>query len=350
MAEPAAGARIPLGRLERVELRKAWESEPRDFTPWLAQADNIVLLGDAIGLELEVVSTEKGVGPFRADILCKDTSSGHYVLIENQLEVTDHSHLGQLLTYAAGLEAVTIVWVAERFTDEHRGALDWLNRITDEPFNFFALEIELWRIGDSPFAPKFNVASQPNDWSRTVKVSAGQDGPISETQQLHLEFWTQLRQCMEQRGGVVYVGKPNTDHWKTFGLGRGYFQLFAVNGMRDGYSSVYLALTGPNAKPHFHLIRQRYQREVEEALGALTQWRELPDKIESQIVLRRASTPADRTTWPELNAWFVENLEKMEALFRPIVRDLDASEYIPLEAQGDRKDHPDPSGPPEPDR
>ena len=120
-------SKIALGRLESVEPRDVWSSESEDFTPWLAQAENLKLLGETIGLDLELEAQEKDVGPFRADILCKETSSDDWVLIENQLERTDHTHLGQLLTYAAGLKAVTVVWVARIFTEEHRAALDWLN-------------------------------------------------------------------------------------------------------------------------------------------------------------------------------------------------------------------------------
>lgn len=109
-----------LGRLERVDLRDIWATEAQDFTPWLAQQENIQILSDAIGIDLEVEAQEKDVGPFRADILCKDGASESWVLIENQLERTDHGHLGQLLTYASGLHAMTIIWVAERFTEEHR--------------------------------------------------------------------------------------------------------------------------------------------------------------------------------------------------------------------------------------
>ena len=144
---------------------------------WLDD-ENIGLLSETIGLELEVEAQEKHVGPFRADILCKDTVTDSWVLIENQLERTNHTHLGQLLTYAAGLDAVTVVWIAERFTEEHRAALDWLNEITAEGFSFFGLEIELWRIGDSPMAPKFNVVSHPNDWTKTVsRISRGELTP-----------------------------------------------------------------------------------------------------------------------------------------------------------------------------
>ena len=116
-----------LGRLERADLRSAWVSESGEFTPWLAEEGNLALLGDAIGLELELEAREKEVGPFRADILCKDTATGHWVIVENQLERTDHTHLGQLLVYAAGLRAVTIVWIAQRFTEEHGSVLDWLD-------------------------------------------------------------------------------------------------------------------------------------------------------------------------------------------------------------------------------
>jgi len=119
-------------------------------------------------MELELEATEKEVGPFRADILCKDVAEDSLVLIENQLERTDHRHLGQLLTYAAGLEAVTIVWVAAGFEEQHRAAMAWLNQITERNFRFFALEVELWRIGTSAPAPKFNIVAQPNNWSRAV--------------------------------------------------------------------------------------------------------------------------------------------------------------------------------------
>ena len=218
-----------LGRLERVNLRDAWFGEATDFTPWLAQPENMALLGEAIGIELEVESQEANVGPFRADILCRDTINGHYVLIENQLERTDHTHLGQLLTYAAGLDAASIVWVAARFTEEHRAALDWLNNATSSGFNFFGLEIELWRIGGSAMAPKFNVISKPNDWSKAVREQAAgaQSGELTEFQRLHLEFWTQFRQYLEDRGSSIHSGRPSKDHWTNVAVGRTNFGLSA---------------------------------------------------------------------------------------------------------------------------
>lgn len=146
-----------LASLERVEVRVVWPSESKRFTPWLAK--NLDLLSKAIGVSLELEAEEKPIGAFKADILAKDILSNSWVIIENQLERTDHSHLGQLLTYAAGLKAVTIVWVAASFADEHRAAIDWLNEITDTSVRFFALELELWKIGDSPYAPKLETVS-----------------------------------------------------------------------------------------------------------------------------------------------------------------------------------------------
>ena len=165
-------AKTELGRLERVDLRKEWITEAQDFTPWLAQPENLAVLSQTLNMDLETAGQEESVGPFRADILCRNTLDDSWALIENQLERTDHTHLGQLLTYAAGLQTVTVIWVAATFTDEHRAALDWLNDITDERFRFFGLEIELWRIGDSPAAPKFNIVSHPNQWTRSVSQAS----------------------------------------------------------------------------------------------------------------------------------------------------------------------------------
>jgi len=327
MSKPA------LARLERVPLRAAWQGEASDFTPWLAQPDNIALLGEAIGIELEVEAQEKDVGPFRADILCRDTITNRFVLIENQLERTDHGHLGQLITYAAGLEAVTIVWVASPITDEHRAALDWLNQATTGEFNFFGLEIELWRIGGSPMAPKFNVVSKPNDWSKAVRqqAAAGQSGELSEFQRLHLEYWTAFRGFLEERGSHIRTGKPVAGHWSNVAVGRSYFNLVPWNGMRDNRSGVYLQIAGSDAKANFDLLEEGHRDVVEERLSGLGEllWRRLPQSKESQVYLVRPSTPTQKETWPELMSWMADAPERMEALFRPIVKELDAATWVP---------------------
>ena len=209
-----------LGRLEKVtNIRDIWDTEDKDFTPWLAEEGNISLLGEAIGLSLEVEAQEKAVGPFRADILCKDTADDSWVLIENQLERTDHKHLGQLMTYASGLKAVKIVWIATKFTEEHRSSLDWLNQITDDTFNFFGLEIELWKIGNSSIAPKFNIISKPNDWSRSV-VAASKSAELTDSKLLQRDYWQAFSDFMETKESTLKHTKPLPQHWMNISIGK----------------------------------------------------------------------------------------------------------------------------------
>lgn len=207
-----------LGRLEDVVLREVWKDEARDFTPWLARPENLELLENTLGLGLEAdtVETEKDVGPFRADILCQETGSDRWVLIENQLGGTDHIHLGQLLTYAAGRRAMTVVWIAKSFTDEHRAALDWLNEITDEKLRFFGLEIELWSIGGSLPAPKFNVVSKPNNWSRKIKREEG-SGAREETRKMRRAYWEALNKTLNDAGGPIHGNRtPQPEGWMRY--------------------------------------------------------------------------------------------------------------------------------------
>ncbi len=318
-----------LGKLHRIELREIWTTEAGDFTPWLAGEENLALLGDTINLDLELEAQEKNVGPFRADILCKETNTGAWVLIENQLERTDHTHLGQLLTYAAGLKAVTIVWIARRFTEEHRAALDWLNDITDDRFNFFGLEVELWRIGDSPIAPKFNVASKPNDWSRTVSSAAGklQEGELSETKILQREYWTALMTIIEDRGGPIRTRKPRPQHWADFSIGRAWFNLTASMDTGKGIIRTELYLGGPEATPHFLLLRKQAEA-IETELGTVLEWQDLPGKKACKITLHNHEVdPTDRSDWDTQHAWFVMYLEKFHQAFSQRVRDLDAATW-----------------------
>jgi len=202
-----------LGRLEKVDLREYWKNEATYFTPWLALPENIDLLNDTVGMELELIETESSVGPFRADIICRDMISEGLVLIENQLEKTDHTHLGQLMTYAAGLDTVNIIWIAENFTEEHRAALDWLNRSTTEEFRFFGLEVELWKIANSPAAPKFNIVSKPNNWSKATK---GKSRKYSERSKFYSELWTRLIQVINQKYPQIDLPNPSGLHWIRF--------------------------------------------------------------------------------------------------------------------------------------
>ncbi|WGF90725.1 DUF4268 domain-containing protein [Marinivivus vitaminiproducens] len=310
---------MELGRLARVDLRSVWQSEPQGFTPWLAAPENLGLLGEAIGIDLELEALERWVGPFRADILCRNASDESWVLVENQIERTDHVHLGQIITYAAGLDAVTIVWIAARFTEEHRAALDWLNRHTAAPLRFFGLEIELWRIGLSPPAPKFNVVAQPNDWAGAVEsgarsVSGG--GATDERKQIYVAYWTAFADLLAERGSPLRLGQAPAQYSVAFGSGRPGVQLLVQAGFRDKWLSVAVAAPNDSAKDVFRaLLADRVA--IEQAIGATLDWQERPELKRWQIEWRRGGPdPLDEGDWPNQHAWLADGLERLARVFR----------------------------------
>lgn len=318
-----------LGRLQRVDLREIWKTEAQDFTPWLAREEKLAELADTIKMDLELEAQEKNVGPFRADILCRNVEDGSWVLVENQLERTDHIHLGQLLTYASGLEAVTIVWVAAQFTEEHRATLDWLNDITDEKFRFFGLEFELWRIGESPVAPKFNIVSKPNDWSRSISQAARaiSQGELTETKALQLEYWTGFRQYLIDSGSPLRPQKPYPQHWANYVIGRAGLILDALLNSTENRVGVGLYINDVDAKAYFWLLH-RQKDEIERELGFALDWLELPERKGCRMVHYWEDTdPLDRAKWPQYYAWMRDKLERLDRVLRPRIRALDASDW-----------------------
>ena len=313
-----------LGRLEPVDLREAWGREDQEFTPWLAQEGNLAELGRAIGMELELVSQEQNVGAYRADVLCKDSLTQGYVLIENQLEKTDHAHLGQILTYAAGVGAKTVVWIAKRVTDEHRAALDWLNEITEENYGFFALEIELWKIGDSPPAPKFNVVCKPNDWRRTI-VDSTQSGEIPESKKLYHSYWTEFREFLLQRQGTpLRPQKASSDNWTNYAIGRGGFWLSAVASIEQGWIGAELFIRPSDMDPKDAFRRlERERAAIEADTGFALEWDELPEKKGSRIAIYLTEVELKKQDdWPRQFEWLAGKLERLERALRKRVRAL----------------------------
>ena len=184
-------AKIEFGRLEDLSLRDAWSHEAQDFTPWLA--GNIKHIAEAVGIPLELTDQEVRVDAFAADILASNPQDGSVVLIENQLEQTDHTHLGQIMTYLAGLEAQTVIWIASAFREPHLSAIRWLNEHTEDGFSFFAVRLRVVKIGDSLFAPIFEVVEKPNDWNRQLE---GQARAVSS--------------------GTSLLGDSRLAYWKTY--------------------------------------------------------------------------------------------------------------------------------------
>ena len=313
-----------LGKLERVELQSIWENEAQDFTPWLATEENLSILADTLHMELELEARETNVGQFRADILCKNTDDESWVLIENQLKPTDHKHLGQILTYAAGLHAVTICWIAESFAEEHRATLDWLNEISDKKFQFFGLEVELWKIGDSSPAPKFNVVSKPNNWIRSIAAeTSSQRKTPTPTNLNQQKFWSELMKQLKDTKSPIQPKTPQPQHWMNFGIGKTGFNLQCLLNSKEKWIGVYLYFKSVDTKAHFEFLRQKCEK-IEQQLGTLD-WNKLPEKKSSTIGLRLDADPMNQADWPHQISWMMKNLKAFNKTFRPLVKSLKSS-------------------------
>lgn len=319
-----------LGRLERVALRHIWETEAQDFTPWLAREENLEELCQSLHIDLDLEAQEKSVGPFRADLLCRNRGDGSLVLIENQLERTDHIHLGQLLTYAAGLHAVTIVWIAAHFTEEHRASLDWLNDITDESFRFFGLEVELWRIDGSNPAPKFNVVSQPNGWSKSVASGFRnlESKELSDVRKMQLDYWTAFQKHLAETNGPVTGNQsPRPRSWYSFKIGRAGFWLTAAMLRLRNSIRAELYISGENAKRFFQILESEKQ-EIENDFGGALVWEPLPDKLDARIAVYLPDTdPAKREDWCRQHEWLAGQLNKLHQVFSSRVPNLDIEDW-----------------------
>jgi hypothetical protein len=310
-----------LSKLERVALREAWKHEAGEFTPWLAEQGNLDALAQALGIsELELVATEHWVGDFKLDILCTD--GDRQVIIENQLAETDHKHLGQILAYAAGVGAREVIWVAESFRPEHTAALRFLNENTTDDLSFFGVQIEVWRIGDSPLAPKFEVVVKPDDWAKAGREQARAASSSSPTKQLQLKFWTALVDRLAKSAPQIRPQKPRPQHWLNNSIGRSGFGLNITANTKDSRLGVELWIPGEDAKSHFARLAE--QREsIERQLGFELDWQELPDSKACRIVTFYPNASIeDEGRWDEYLDWLQQRLLVMDRVLRPVVRSL----------------------------
>lgn len=310
-----------LSKLERVPLREAWKHEANDFTPWLAEAGNLNALADALGLsELVHVATEHWVGDFKLDILCTDGDD--QVIIENQLDKTNHSHLGQIIAYAAGVGAKKVIWVAESFRPEHAAALEFLNDNTTDDLSFFAVEVELWRIGDSPLAPKFEVVVKPNDWVKAGREQARAASSASPTKQLQQKFWTALIDRLAAKAPHIRPQKPRPQHWLNNSIGRSGFGLNITANTRDERLGVELWIPGAAAKQHFNNLLE-YKQTIEQQLEFELDWQALPDAQACRIASWYPEASIENESrWDEYLNWLTQRLIKMDKVLRPIVKAL----------------------------
>lgn len=270
---------MKLGKLKEIDIRTVWKHEQYDFSKWLATEENIRELGDTLNLSLTDVETEKFVGNYRCDILCKDEITGKMVLIENQLEPTNHDHLGKIITYASGLDAAVVIWIVSSVRDEHASAVEWLNKHTDDEISFFLLEVHAYKIGDSDPAPLFKIVEQPNDFAKTVKTVA-KNTDLNESQKYRLEFWTQFNDILEQRGKPFNKRKASTDHWYNVAVGSSEAQLQID--LVNKEHKIRIGLWIGDNKDLFDFMHQ-HSVEIESVLGVNLSWMRLDDRKASII-------------------------------------------------------------------
>jgi len=324
---------IQLGMLERVTIKDVWKDEAREFTPWLARDENMALLSEAVGFELEVKQTEFPIGEFRLDILARISGTDESVVIENQFGKTDHPHLGQLLTYAAGVGqggtgASVVIWVAEHFAEPHRSTLDWLNKISQQGIRFFGIEIELWRIGQSLPAPKFNLISKPNPWQKAVTTKSMD---LSSTDELYLEFWEKFRDYCDHEGTTLRLSSALPKYWQWSNIGRTGFGLNFTVSVKKKRMAAELYIDHNAA--HKALALLQADLNLKKELGPETQFQKLTNY--ARIVRYLSCDISNRKSWPEMFAWLKKNGEEMKTAFQERVKTLPLDQTTEENGSGD---------------
>lgn len=271
---------MKLGKLEEVDIRELWKHEQYDFSEWLSKNENIELLNNEIGLTLTDIQKEVFVGTYRCDLVAKDEATGIKVIIENQLEATNHDHLGKLITYASGLDANVVIWIVKEAREEHRSAIEWLNNKTTNELSFFLMEIRAYKIGDSLPAPKFVVVEKTNDFVKTVNTGVD-SGELSNAQAERLIFWNRFNEVLISRNKPFNVRKATTDHWYSVALGtsEAHIEVTLVNKTNSIGIEVYI-------KENKNLFDKLFNssEEIENELGFSMEWMRLDHKKASRII------------------------------------------------------------------
>lgn len=315
-----------LGKLETVSIKEVWSHEAHSFTPWLLE--NYQELAQVVGIDIVLSHSEHAVGAYSLDLIGKDATNEDVVIIENQLEQSDHTHLGQILTYAAGTDAKNIIWVAPKFRDEHRAAIDWLNNRTDESTRFFAVAVSAVKIGDSVVAPRFELVAQPNDWGKSFKSQA-QSENISEKSGSYQEFWGKfLETVKEQKPGWTNSKVPSKFNYmnlssgtSAISYGLNFPSLQTGSGLK---AELYLwdSQDDSKNKARFDYLADR-KDEIEAAFGGPLNWEEMPNNKASRISIIHPNASVDEVSrWSDYIDWFITTTEKLKKVFGPYIPEL----------------------------
>ena len=307
---------MELGKLKLVAPREKWKHEALDFTPWLVQ--HINELNTALGLELEVENTEVPVGPYSADILAKDIGTNKYVVIENQIEKTNHDHLGKLITYASVLDASTVIWIATNFTEEHQKALDWLNDHTNEEISFYGVQLELWQIEDSKPALRFNIVSKPNQAVRQAeKIKSGEN--LSDTKKFQLSFWNTFREKLAKTNKIPSLQTPRPQYWFDVTLGKSNIHISNTCNTWDNIVGVRIYIYNKIAEEMYLFLYSR-KDEIEERIGKQLSWDPNPDTRDKIIALYHKTDFNNQEKIDEAINWMVDVTIKFREVFSKIIK------------------------------
>src|SRR5260221_3349443 len=304
-----------LGKLKKVDLREVWEHEATSFTKWLSQEDNLNHLGDELGIAIKLLKTEAKVGGFNVDILAEEEDSTRKIIIENQLETTDHDHLGKLITYASGTDANVIIWIFREIRDEHRSAIDWLNEHTDEDIDFFAVKMELWQIGDSLPAPKFQIISNPNNWAKVAKTNTEQS-KLTPTKLYQFELWNKFKEFGQANNQELSFTKTNPQHWYNFSIGSSMCHVGLTVNTREKEFACELYI--PSDKELFDFLLTK-KEAIEKELTIKLDWQRLPEETKaSRIKITKKFDvvgDADFSKYGEAFGWLEKNLVNFKKVF-----------------------------------
>ena len=305
-----------IGKLKEVDIRNLWKHEQYDFSEWLSQSENIKLLDGVLGLTLTDITKEAYVGSYRCDIFAKDESSGIKVIIENQLEASNHDHLGKIITYASGLDAEVIVWIVKQAKEEHRSAIEWLNNNTNSNVNFFLIELHAYTIENSIPAPFFEVIEKPNEFIKNSKINGEQDN-LNKSQSERLEFWNRFNEILIDRGKPFNVRKATTDHWYDVALGTSEAHV-SIN-LVNKESVVCIDLYINDNKELFDILHSK-KDIIENDLGFKLIWDRLDNGTASRIKYNIKGLNYDNhSNYDELMNKVIDTAVKMRDTFKKYV-------------------------------
>lgn len=307
---------VKIGKLTEVDVRDLWKHEQYDFSNWLAKEENIKLLDDEIGLTLMDINKEVYIGSYRCDLVAKDETTGQIVIIENQLEATNHDHLGKIITYAAGLDAKTIIWIVKEAREEHKAAIEWLNNNSSEEIGFFLIELHAYKINDSLPAPMFKVVEKPNNFTKTSKQNYS-DKELNRSQNERLMFWEEFNTVIVAKGKPFSVRKPTTDHWYDVAIGTSEARL-AIN-LVNKENKIVLELYILDNKNLFDHIYEDKEK-IENTLQMSFSWERLDGKKASRIKHDVLGLDfSDHSNYPQLMDECIEKILKMRDVFKKYV-------------------------------